>query len=320
MAEDIETNAGVTVDATAETDSGYKSVLAGEGSEPSNSEPAVNSEEATKPLEEGTQPSGEQQTAEDPEVVLEIGGKEFVMKQSEALKVLENQAQYAEREKALTEKEKSMQRDYTRKTQELAGIRKSFESSFGRVPEMQEINALGKVYQAYMANPKVAEVIDSIISGKFVDGVSPARYGSGDAYTQNLESQIRMLEQKVEGFVSSSQEERAMQVEAEAVGKVQGWIAKQAEKGVQITEEIDAAMEPFVAAIRRAHPDWEAHRILDQAYRHATIDNIQSDTAKKVLKSADEAKKTGQIRITPRTPIKSDSDKSYREMVLEHKS
>lgn len=318
--EDIEVVGEVTEAATAESDSDYKAILAGEGTDPSSSVPAKESEEKINPPAETPDQSKQQpEVRDDDEVVVEIGGKSFTMKQSEALALFENASKLSEREKTLSEKEKSLNKDYTQKTQMIAGVRKSFEDNFGRVPANEEIQALGKVWKAYFENPAAQEAINQIIAGTFQGGqVAPATAGKqADPYIRQLETKIAQLEGRQNQFLSSIQEKETAKMQEEAQNQWKAWVDKKSQAKIQITDEIDAAMSPFVGAIRNAHPDWEAHRVLDEAYRHATIDTLQQDTAKKVLTSADEAKKRGSIKITPKAPQKSEKDMGYADLVKE---
>lgn len=311
MSEEIETAEGAIGDSTESQDSSYGEILAPKGTDGESSVPAEKAEEVTETQDQ--QPPKQ----EDEEIVLELGGKSFTMKQSEAIELLESASKFAEREKVLAEKEKSLNRDYTQKTQALAEVRKSLETSFGRMPQAEELSALSKVWKAYFENPQAQDILNQIIAGTFHGGVSPQSTGKQDAYTQQLQSKIAQLEERLEQFLSTNQEKEQQKTQVEAQNLWKSWVEKKSSEKVQISEEVDAAMAPFVVAIRNAHPEWEAHRILDEAYRHATIDTLKTDTAKKVLLSADEAKKRGTIRITPKTPMKSEKEMGYKDIVQE---
>src|SRR3990167_4134262 len=58
------------------------------------------------------------------------------------------------------------QSDYTRKTQELSTIRKSFEEAFGRVPDRNELSALKRVWDAYYQNPQFKETVNALLNGR----------------------------------------------------------------------------------------------------------------------------------------------------------
>ena len=87
--------------------------LAGEGSAPEKIEPGeVKEEETASP-------------PQDRDIELEIGGKVFSMKQSEAIQILENHSKVVEREQALAAKEKSFNHYNTKEGQRNAAFRKS---------------------------------------------------------------------------------------------------------------------------------------------------------------------------------------------------
>jgi hypothetical protein len=312
MTEETNEVVGTPEAATAVETSDYQGVLAGEPTTPASVDGAEKLEEETKPLEQ--KPEG-QKPETDEEVVLEIGGKSFTMKQSEAVQLLENATKLQDRERALSDKEKSLNKDYTQKTQMLAGIRKSFDENFGRVPEPNEMQALGKLWKAYFENPQAQETINRILQGQFDGGQPGQPQGKGDAYTRQLESKLAQLESRLEGFLSASEQEKHEKTQGEAQNQWKNWVSEKEKGGVKITEEVDAAMAPFVVAIKNAHPDWDASRILNEAYRHATIDTQEQTTAKKVLTNVDEAKKRGVIKITPKTPVKAEKEMSYAEII-----
>lgn len=312
MTEETNEVEGTPEAATVAETSDYQGVLAGEPTAPESVDGAQNPEEETKPLE---QKPNDQKPETDEEVVLEIGGKSFTMKQSKAVELLENATKLEDRERALSDKEKSLNKDYTQKTQRISGIQKSFDENFGCVPQPQEMKALGTVYKAYLANPQVKETIDRILQGTF-DGSQPGQpQGKGDAYTRQLEQKLSQLEGRLEGFLSASEQEKEQKTQGEAQNQWKTWVSEKEKGGVKITEEVDASMAPFVVAIKNAHPDWDTSRILNEAYRHATIDTQEQTTAKKVLTNVDEAKKRGVIKITPKTPVKSEKEMSYAEII-----
>lgn len=312
MTEETNEVEGTPEAATVAETSDYQGVLAGEPTTPESVDGAEKLEEETKPLE---QKPNDQKPETDEEVVLEIGGKSFTMKQSEAVQLLENATKLQERERALSDKEKSLNKDYTQKTQMLAGIRKSFDENFGLVPQPEEMKALGKVYKAYLENPQVQDVINRILQGTFDGGQPGQPQGKGDAHTQHLQQEIAQLKSRLEGFLSASEQEKTEKTQGEAQNQWKTWVSEKEKSGVKITEEVDASMAPFVVAIKNAHPDWDASRILNEAYRHATIDTQEQTTAKKVLTNVDEAKKRGVIKITPKTPVKTEKEMSYAEII-----
>ena len=307
--EDTEQVAGVTEGATAPEDSSYEDVLSGEGTTPKDG-PSGEPDKATTDSEAEGEKQDEKPAQEDPDIQLEIGGKFYSGKQSEILELLENHQK-------LVEKEKSLNRDYTQKTQALAETRKSFEQAFGRMPEPQEIQNLGKLWQAYYENPKAAQMIESILKGN-LEALSEAtnqNKQTPDAYTQSLETKIASLENKLTQFTSSIEQREQAQIEAESKKTWDGWVSKMAGQKVQITEEIDEAMTPFIEALSKKHPDWDDNKVLDEAYRYATIDKQHVKIASKILIDADQAKKNQPPKITPKSTQKSESEKSYAELV-----
>lgn len=248
----------------------------------------------------------------DEEVEIELGGKKFLKKQGEILELLEKNQGLLEREQQLSQKEKNLMRDYTQKTQQVAEFRKSLESNFGRIPQADELQALGKVYKEYLRNPEAKAAIDQILSG----GV-PTQGGKVDAHTNALQREIADLRDQLQGFTSSIQEKESLQAESQAKSSWDQWATEKAKSGIKITEEIDTEMGYFIPAIKQRNPDWDNGRILNEAYAIATRGQADQKAVKKVLQSVDQAKKTGVLKITPKAPAKSGKDQSYADLVSE---
>ena len=314
MPEDIEENGAVTEAAPVVEDSSYSEILAGQAEAPIKPEAGEVTEDKTTPE------VSEKEAPTTDEVILEIGGKEYAIKQADLLEYLSNQSKFADREKSLTEKEKSLNRDYTQKSQQVAEFRKSLEGAFGRMPLQDEIKALGQVWNAYFKNPQAKQAIDAILSGRFdvlSKGASTQEPGKqADPYVSQLEQQIADLREQLGTFTESMTERERNEKEGQAKKTWDGWVAKQSEAGVKITDEIDAKMAPFITALKVAHPDWESSQILDKAYKHATIEDIQKTTVSNVLKSVDKAKQSTLPRIKPKSTAQSDSQKTYSDILL----
>lgn len=308
MEEDTEVLEGTSVEATVETPSDKTDVLAGQGAEAGSSAPEEDQGKETKPT-----------FNLDEEVEFEAGGKKFTRKLGDIVKLFENDQALTEREKQILEKQKSFDRDYTQKSQTLAQIRKDFESHFGRMPEKQELAALGKLWNSYFKDSQARSLIDQILSGGIVEPTVGDK-GKVDPYVRQLEQKIAQLEERQNGFVSSIEEREQHARNAEGQKLWNGWVKSKETQGIKITEEIDKSMAPFVAAIRQANPDLTAEQVLDTAYKHATIDQLKTDATQNVLVSADKAKKQGMIKISPKGGAKSEKEMSYKEMFLENAS
>ena len=318
MSEEIVEEIGTTEAAPVADDSTYSKILAGEEAAPLKTDSSVKAESENNP-----EPEKDLQKDEslDQEIVLEIGGKSFTMKESEAIQLLENASKTVEREKALQKEWDSKNRDYTQKTQAVAEFRKSVETTFGRFPDKSEIQALGKLWKGYFSNPQVKQTVDAILQGR-VDGLPKSANAQqpgqeANAYVTQLQSEISELREKLGEFTTTFEERETAKSYSEAKASWDGWVVKQAEAKVSITEELEAVMTPFISAISKAHPDWDNHKILDAAYKHATIDDIKKTAQTEVLKSVDQAKKQPKIRITPKTPVKAESEKTYKDIFLE---
>lgn len=303
--EDAEVQGGQIADATAEATPAGTEELAGEGEVANKTTPEGDSAQETKPA-----------FNPDEEVIIEIGGKSFTMKHAQAMEALEKYNALSEKEKAILEKEKSLNRDYTQKSQANAQFRKSMETTFGRFPEQAELNALGKLWKSYFQNPQAKQLIDGILSGN-LEMVGGSEKGKVDPYVRSLEQQIAELKAQIWGVTSSIEERETTARAEEAKRLFSTWAKSKETQGIKITEEVDRKMAPFVAAIRQAEPDWTPEQVLDEAYKHATIDQLKQNVAKQTLVSADKAKKQGIIKITPKGGAKPDESKSYREMLLE---
>ena len=301
MPEETEVVEGTTPETPVAETSPAAEELAVEGSDTPKTEPSV---------EEGR----ETVSTEDPEVELNIGGKSFTMKQSEAVQLLENATKLTEREKTLTEKEKSFNQFNTREGQKNAAFRNSIKEAFGYFPEPSELSAMGKLVKAYQKNPEVKQTIDQILSGRGVSNGKAQNLAPEAQYIAQLESKIADMEERLEGFVSSSQEERNAKETAENKRTWDTWVAEKAKSNVKITEEVEAKMVPFIAALKNADPSRDNTEILNDAYEHANIKNLKSTVTGQVLKSADNARKTP-IRITPKQPAKSDKTQGYADII-----
>lgn len=306
MLEDTEEQTGQVEEATAEATPAGTTELAGEGAEATNTAPEANTDGTTKP-----------QLNLDEEVVIELAdGKSFTMKRGQAIELFEKQNVLSEKEKSILEKEKSMNRDYSQKSQANAQFRKSVETTFGRFPEQSELQALGKLWKSYFSNPQAKQAIDGILSGR-IDVGNGSEKGQRDPYVQQLEAKIAELEERHNSFATSF-EERQQQAQAQESQKLfSTWAKGKESQGIKITEEVDRKMAPFVSALRRAMPDATAEQVLDEAYKHATIDQLNKDAVKQTLVSVDKAKKQGIIKITPKGGAKPDASKSYKEMLME---
>lgn len=272
--------------------------------------------ETEKTAEEVQAEAGQPNFNPDEEIEIELNGKKYVMKQGEVMNLLEKNQGLSEKEQQLSQKEKQLMRDYTQKTQEVAGIRKSFEANFGVMPDPEELKALGKVYKEYGRNPAAKAAIDQILSGGIVPTTATEKGAANPQLNQALQ-EIANLKEQLEGFTSSIQERESQQEMAANKSVWEKWEAEKAKSGIKITQEIDTAMTPWVKAIRNAQPDWDKARVLEEAYAMATRGQTEQKAVKKVLLSVDEAKKRGVLKITPKTPAKSVKDQSYAEIVSE---
>lgn len=248
----------------------------------------------------------------DEEQVIEFGGKTYTLKGKELQTLLENQAAFAE-------KEKSLNRDYTQKTQALARERKSIESAFGgRMPQSEEFQALGKVYQAYMQDENVAKVIDAVLSGEPLQSVlsgQPAQgKGSQSPEVTALQSEIRALKGQLSQFVSTSEQKEQEAAYTEGKRIFDSWMKAKNDSGVKVPDEVIDSVLETASILRRRNPDWDTNKALDEALRRETIDQIEKSTTSKILEKADKAKKMPSIKITPKSSQKADASMGYKEI------
>lgn len=248
----------------------------------------------------------------DPEAeqTLEFNGKSYTLKGNELASMLENA-------QALAEKEKSLNRDYTQKTQELGEVRKSFESAFGgKIPERDELQALGKVYDAYFKNPEAQRIIDAVISGNLdqINGSqTPNSENNGDPVVKALQQEIMGLKSQLSQFTSNSERKEQERLQQEGQRAFESWRSGKENQGQKVPDElIDPVLETAGILLKR-NPSWDTNKALDEALRRETVDQIENSATRNVLKRADKAK-TGSIKITPKAPTKSDSSKSYSEI------
>ena len=295
MSEDIEPETGTPEVSTETQDSGYGDILKGDGVTPqddSSVQPEVQEPEA-----------GQQLETTDPEIVLREGLK------AKLSEIEEWQKGYLR------------QKDYTQKTQEIAQQRKSFEQAFGKLPQSQELANLGKLYQQYFKSPDVKAAIDAVLAGKNLreifagDNQTPKQ--PQDVYVQTLEAKIQELESKLDHFSTSFEEREQERGVSEAQKVFESWKAdKKSKANVDVTEEIDAEMAYFIPSIKQKHPDWDANKILDEAYRHATIDQQGQRIASQVVQNAETLKTKPAPKINSKAPLIPEDKKGYAEIFL----
>lgn len=297
MSDDIETKTGSPEEATAEAESGYGDIVTkGDINTPED----VNEGETEEPKVEA-EPL-------DPDAIeIELEGKKYKGKTSEVLEQVVN-------------RHKEALKGFTQETQKSSEFRKSVEGAFGQIPEPQMLNALGKIYQESNTNPKVAEVLNSILDGKLDEYMSPAQpEGQKDAYTQGLEKKISGLENQLRQFMGSIESREQEKIKAEADRVWKGWVAEKQKDGSEINEEIESTMNPIIMALDKQHPEWDDTKILNESYRRAMLildpDKVEKETAGKVLTQADKVKKGNPPKITPKGAEKSDGEKSYAELL-----
>ena len=305
MAEDTEVLEGQVNDATAESTPTETPELAGTEAETTNTV-----------SEDGLSKETKTPVNLDEEVSFEVAGKSYTMKQAQIVEALEKAHVLAEREKSISEKEKFLNKDYTQKSQANAQFRKAVETTFGRFPENDELNALGKLWKQYFQNPQAKQLIDRVLTGQFEEGNGSVQ-SKVDPYVRSLEQKIADLEERHNTFASSLTEREQMAQNAESQKLWGNWVKSKDSQGIKITTEVDQKMAPFVSAIRQANPDLSSEQVLDEAYKHATIDQLKQDVAKQTLVSADKAKKQGIIKITPKGGTSNDASKSYKQMLME---
>lgn len=294
----IEQNAGVAVTTEAPTgteDQTYAGLLKGQGTEPNQASPISEPEVTNDPNHP------EANALPDPEIVL---GEERKAKLSEIIE---------------WEKGYLRQQDYTKKTQAISEIRKSFEGAFGQLPEPQDIKALGHIWKTYHANPQFKQVLDAVFSGqdftKVIGQAPSAEKPNPNGLPPEVQAHIQKLESKIDQLTHGFESRQEAEVNQRAKEEWESWVEKQTKSNVQITEEIDKSMVPFVDALSKAYPDWDTNKILDAAYRHATIGEVEKKIVSQTLQEADKAKIRQPPKITPKTGNKPESDMSYGDIL-----
>lgn len=309
MSEEIEQVAGTTEASTDVKDSSYSEILTGEGTAPETKPiPEVQpEEESPAPKTEESQPEAQDPNAE---VVVEVSGKQFTVKQGELIELLESANK-------LAEKERNLDKGYTQKFQQLAAERKSFEDAFGRMPDTQEVKALGKVWKSYFTNPQAREAIDSILNGNFQKVKSePGKEGKpADSYTQALEQKIQGLESQLGQFMESIDSREQSNAVAEGQRVFNSWLSERKQSGKPVSEGLHEEVLRWAGVLRQMNPDLDGKAALDRAYRHVTIDDLKKEAVSEVLVNADKAKRTISPKITPKAPAKAEKDMSYSELI-----
>lgn len=222
------------------------------------------------------------------------------------------------------------QSDYTRKTQEIAGHFKVLEGIFGHRPEAQELQALKPIISSYYQDAIWQKIIDAKISGKTGDQIiselgatvsKPDESGQGNEGVQALKDEISSLKQELSQFTGKFTEREELEKKRESEKTWSSWMEKQkGQADFEFNEDIDGAMATFVTALSANNPEWDDHKVLDEAYRRAVIllhpEKITNKEVNKVLTDADKAKGKLPPNITPKAPTKPDSARTYSDIFL----
>lgn len=303
MAQDVEQDFGATEEVTTPEDSMPDETLAPENSTPERVEGEPDEVTENQETETPFDPEAEQ--------TLEFNGKTYTLKGTELSEMLEKAS-------SLAEKEKNLNRDYTQKTQELAEVRKSFESAFGgKVPGAQELQNLGQIYKAYFDNPQFQKAVDRVLSGQPLDESGSQGNENVDPTIAGLKHKIHQLESHLSQFTSSTEQRERERANQEGQRLFNSWLDGKKGEGLDVPENlIDPILETAGVLLKR-NPGWDTKKALDEAYRRENIDNLENGAVKKALKKADGAKRTQTVKITPKGSSKPDSQKSYSEIIQE---
>lgn len=297
--EDTEVVDSIPGPEAAGSDTSYADVLSAEGTDAKDS--PVSEPEATE------KPEANPEVDTDPVITLKEG------MQAKLSEILEWQ------------KGAMLQKDYTQKTQALAEDRKSLEvvkTAFGgKLPDPQSIQNMGVLFQKYFSDERAAQMIDAVLSGNYDQALQGQTQPQqqGDPYIKTLESKISGLENQLRQFTGSFEQREQARLQAEAKQTWDGWVAKRqaTDKGFVVSEEIDTHMGALIPSVHKLHPDWDDHKVLDHAYRLATIDKQPQKIAQNILKDADQAKKGNPPKINQQSGKKSLSDLSYTDLLNE---
>jgi len=323
--EDVETQ-DVTTEASTEAESSsYADALKDDGT-PSQESPSIEPESTEQP---------ENVQTEDPEIELEVGGENFKGKQaqiSRALKILQTLGDdgisVLENAEKLAELKSSYDKGFTQKTQELSQLRKSFEDAFlnpttNKPMEPEEQQILSKLYKDYFTDQRVKDFIDRFSEGK-LDQLTQATQENKSSLpeVQALQKEISDLKAQLGGHFQSLKQKEERELQDYGKKMWDDWAERMAKpsdgkKPVQITEDIRAKMVPWIEAAAKANPKWDSNKILDEAYRHVMIDQVETSVTQKVLKNAKEVERSNPPKITSKVGKKPDTEKSYSELLEE---
>lgn len=333
--EDGQELAETAPEATADGSQGYSDLLKGDGTTPTQDGPGSekpfmpeNQEGAEKPKTEGT----DQATVE--EILVEINGKQFTGKADVIEKALaiatalgpEGLDALSNAQK-LVDLKKGYDKAFTQNSQVLAEVRKSFTDTFGRIPEPQEFQALGKLWQGYFSNPQYKQAMDAMLQGLDLSSIAAGQPGQpqpnqnqppANAEILRLQRENAEIKEYLSRFANQFQTREQARVAQESKSIWDAWVGKMKTQGVDVSEDINAKMAPFFRALAQANPEWDDHRILDEAYRHATIGDSDKRIVSQVLANADRAKKTSPPTMTPRVGTKPESEMSYSDIIRSH--
>lgn len=227
------------------------------------------------------------------------------------------------------------QSDYTRKLQDIARVRKSYEAIFGYRPQPEELQALGRVVQDYGKDQVWQEIINAKIQGK--NGQQILREMAGqvlanagkqpddadiDPATAKILQRLDALDERFKTQEEKDLQRAEMERLSSAKKTWESWLAKKKETSadLEISEEIDEAMGTVIPSLLKKYPEWGQDKILDRALEIAeTIndpDKAKRNAVNTAIKDADDAKKKKPLKTPPTTPQKSVADMSYADIFM----
>ena len=181
-------------------------------------------------------------------------------------------------QKWVTDRERDLTADYTRKTMDLADQRKSYER-LDQILEprrqqlamdgMDDSTAVGQLFAlSDFANAQPVEFVKYLMSQRNIP-LSALNEPSGQ--TQTVDPQLASMQKKIQGFENffTQQQEQAQAQESHLID---GQISK-FESENEHYSELEAEMIPIVRALRQSDPQLSASETLAKAYKMSVAVN-----------------------------------------------
>jgi hypothetical protein len=204
-----------------------------------------------------------------------------------------------ESQKWVTDREKELTADYTRKTMDLAEQKKSFDRidqvlaprrSQLALDGMDDSTAIGQLFAlSDFANQDPVQFVKYLFNQR---QIPLSALNESDSQQQAVDPQLAAMQQKMQGFENYFTQQQ-VQAQQQITASIDSEIQKFAQDNEHY-EELEEEMIPVVAALRQSNPNLSAPDALAKAYKMAAAANDGVSARVEAAKSA----KAGADKVT----------------------